>query len=176
MCHMRMVAGQRSAYCDSTPRSRQPGMYKGEITMAKLKAPEPPVNEGTLSTCALVMTGKEKLPKGAVLAEKADFNLLYVNFEHTPRMIRIESKAANRVHVQVYNELSREWIKTTVPMNYPLHTQVDALPTTHRPNVGQQVRVKETSSGAGPRTIKSNGNNSVTGCKSGSIGDLIGHV
>lgn len=85
------------------------------------------------SLSSKIKSGEVKLPAGAIYARDADFNSLYVNYEHIPRMIRVEAKAADKVHIQVYAETTREWIKLPVPLTYPLGTDLDRLPAGNKP-------------------------------------------
>jgi len=71
-----------------------------------------------------IMDGVEKAPKGTITAGEAEENVDYVNFEKTPRMVRIvpnKELAANKIRkIQFWSGPGYGWAECTVPFAYPL--------------------------------------------------------
>ena len=94
------------------------------------------------SKCSLIMRGKEPYPKGSVRAGDTVFDKLYINFEREPSMVRIEKKGKDSVTILFYVSSLREWLRCNVPNNYPLHTDLEALPKGKRAPSPEAVREK----------------------------------
>jgi len=129
------------------------------------------------SLSSAVIKGVEKLPAGCAHAKDADFNEVYANLEHEPRMCRVEAKTGSGVNLQVYIETTREWRKVTVAHLYPLTPDLTILGADKTPRADEP---KAPRAPGAPKQPKSpgvgGGKNPSTGRRAGSIGDLMGQV
>jgi hypothetical protein len=103
------------------------------------------------------------------------YDELYVNYERTPRMIRLVSVEKTNVKVTFYSGLHYGWLECTVPHMYPLTTDLSGLSRENKPTEGKEntmAKGKKTGTAKAVKTAKAI--NPTTGFKEDTVGDRVG--
>lgn len=154
----------------STPKSREQILHEQQSSGSSEYDP------ALESLSYKIMRNAEKPPIGTVFARDMKFDEQYLNYEGTRRIMKLVAIRKSDVEVVFFAGDQREWLKCSVPLAYPLSTDLTGV------TPGQMPREKENKvakkdrkhTGAGKVAKVVRVISEKTGYKEGTVGDLAG--
>lgn len=137
------------------------------------------------SLSSRILNGKTKPPVGTVFAKDMVPDTQYANMESTPRVCRRivlnaedTAKYKDQVMLEFYSGGHYGWIRTTVPLMYPLTSDLASVAPGQVPTNKEATMAnsKRKHTGAGKVAKPARAMNDKTGYKEGTVGDLAGKV
>lgn len=135
------------------------------------------------SVSSKIMRGETPPPVGTVFAKDMTPDTQYANMELTPRVCRRvvlnaedTAKYKDQVMIEFYSGGHYGWLRTTVPLMYPLASDLGLVAPAQVPKdkEANMANSKRKHQGAGKPAKPARAMNEKTGYKEGTVGDLAG--
>lgn len=159
----------------STPKSREQLLHEQQASGTEY---EPGTVE---SQSSKIRRGAEPLPSGAIVAKDMAFDISYLNFEGTRRVMKLVSLRKDDVEVTFYSGSHYEWVRCTVAHNYPVTSDLTGIapgqiPKSKETKMAKQNRKHGGAAKAAKAPKEARAINPATGYKEGTVGDRVGKV